>query len=72
MIINHSKVAMQWLLWQEHRLRRMVWFRFTEDKQQQHQEMALAYPDSMDSHHPLHCQHIQHAQNRGEHRIQGT
>ena len=34
--------------------------------------MALAYPDTLDSHHPLFRQRIQHARNQGEHLLVGT
>ena len=72
MTTNYSKAAMEWLLWQEHCLQQAEWGGLTDDAREQHEMMALAYPDTLDSHHPLFRQRIQHARNQGEHRLVGT
>ena len=53
MTTNHSKAAMEWLLWQEHCLGQAEWGGLTEDAREQYEMVALTYPDTLGSHHPL-------------------
>ena len=44
----------------------------TEEEMEDHDAMAMAYPDYADSHQPLWRNHLQHACNMGEHRVPGS
>ena len=70
--VNHSKVSMEWLMWQENLLQAETWSNMSEVEGQQHDLMARGYPDYAENHHPLYRLCIQHARNRGEHHVLGT
>lgn len=52
-----------------HRLRQMAWDDCNKEEQQLHDD---AYPDAMNTHHPLHRLHIQHARTTGEYCLPNT
>ena len=47
LVTNHFKVALEWLLWQQHRLRQAAWLACNQEEQllQQHDDRANANPD---------------------------
>ena len=70
--VNHSAVAMEWLLWQEHQLQAEAWSNMSEDEDQQHDMMAESYDDYAENHHPLYRHRIKDARNNGEHHVPRT
>ena len=63
--INQSKVALEWLSWQEHLLQKQAYMDIAKDHKA-YDLMALAYNDSI---HPIYQTHIQHAGNVREFKI---
>ena len=72
LVTQHSRESLEWLLWCEQGLRQARWMALTEEEREAEDLMALAYPDTSHVHHPLWRTFIQHARNRGEHRVPGT
>lgn len=64
--INQSKVALEWLSWQEHLLQKQAYMDIAKEDHKAYDLMELAYNDNI---HPLYQTHIQHAGNVGEFEI---
>ena len=64
--MNQSKVALEWLYWQEHCLQSQAYMAMSEEDRDAFDLMELADNDGA---HPLHQTRIQHVGNAGEYKI---
>ena len=66
---NQSRKAFEWLYWTDRQVRHDYWNGLTEDERDGLDLMVRSYPHVE---HPLHTPRLEHAKNRGEHRVPYT
>lgn len=69
---RQSHVAMEWLHHVEHQLRLEEWTSLTDDEREDHDLMAVSYPDYNLQYHPMFRRRLQHARHIGEFHVLGT